>query len=421
MPNPGAVRTHAVASRPIALSRDVVRQIAGAGSALALVLALASAVVNVLPEAPLVGVVTPLRLVLIAGLALLLVYGAPRRTFATIVDVPLALLALVSAWSTYEAGSGLATWRWFLTLVAAFYLTVGLCRRWPQARATVSVGLLVTVACASLTALNQAAAGINTGFCRRGFSDVPCSSPGAMSRVEGTFVNPNLLSAFLVLVLPLAGLAAWQLGTYAARLVGLGVVAAGVLALLLTLSRAGIIAGLVDALVIGSALTTRQRRTSAAVRVGIGAALAVVTLAALAVGIGVRSQVWCAALATAAHHPTGVGLGKAGVYITARVPGNVQFAHAHDLWLTWLVEAGVLGFAGVIAITVLVTRRLREAARRVDPTTTAVCAGLAGYAVACLVDDPANITSVALPMMVVLGLAVTAPVPVRGKRARRSH
>lgn len=398
----------------------VLTELAGPGSALSLLIALASAVTGVLPESPIVGIVTPLRLCLLIGLALLLVYGGPRRTFSTILDGPLALLVVASAWSTYEAGSGLAPWRWLLTLLAVFYLTVGVSRRWPHARATVAAGMLVAVASASLSALNQAAAGTSTGFCRRGFSDVPCGSPGAMSRVEGTFSNPNLLAAFLVLVLPLAGLAAWQLGSYASRLVGLGIVAAGVLALVLTLSRAGLIAGLVDALVLASTLTSRARRTSVAVRAGVGAAIGAVTLAALAVGIGVRSQVWWAALAVSFHHPAGVGLGQAGPYITARVPGHVRFAHAHDLWLTWLVEAGLLGFVAVVAMTALMVRRLRRAGEVRDPMTIVISAGLAGYAVACLVDDPANITSVAVPMMVMLGLAITTPVPSRGKRARRT-
>lgn len=417
IPSPGALVSPRATNR---VRTDVVRETAFSFSALALLIALASAVTNILPEAPIVGFITPLRLVLLLGLALLFVYGAPRRTFTTLLDVPLAILAVVSAWSTYESGSGLAPWRWFLTLLGAYYLTVGLARRWAHARATIAVGMLVAVACASLSALNQAASGASTGFCRRGFSDVACGSHGAMSRVEGTFVNPNLLAAFLVLVLPVAALAAWQLGTHAARFVGLAVASAGVLALLLTLSRAGIIAGLVASLVVASALTSRQR-TSTAVRAGIAGALVLVTVAALAVGIGVRSQVWWAALATAAHHPAGVGLGKAGVYITARVPGNVQFAHAHNLWLTWLVEAGVLGFAALCALTILVARRLRLALRDADPMTVAIAAGLAGFAVACLADDPANITSVALPMMVMLALAITTPVPLRGKRALRSQ
>ncbi|MBO0842107.1 MAG: O-antigen ligase family protein [Nocardioides sp.] len=398
--------------------------VAGHVGMLAAIVVLFGSVVDILPENPIFWLVTPLRLVLLVGIAAVVVVRPSWRAFTTSLDLPLLALLGASGLSSMLAGEGLSQWRWLATLVATYYLAVGLCRTVPAAALTLRLTALLAVAVTSLVALGQAAQQTPTGFCRSGFVNMACTQHGALVRVSGTFTNPNLLAAFLVLFLPMVVVAAWTAREEYVRLVFVVIAVGAVAALALTFSRAGVIGLLVSVLVMISTMTRSRWRPGPRVVAASGAALALMVGLALAAGIGVRREVWTAAISAASHHPLGVGLGRAGVVISANVPGPTAFAHAHNLWLNWYLEAGLVGLTAVVFITVYVALRLRAAVRTGDRTSLAVASGLAGFTMVCLVDDPMNTTTLAVPMMIVLGLAATAPLGRRtaGKRVapRRS-
>ncbi|MCG7322753.1 hypothetical protein [Arsenicicoccus bolidensis] len=121
--------------------------------------------------------------------------------------------------------------------------------------------------------------------------------------MTGTFGNPNVLAAALVLLLPVAWAGATSLPTSSARLVGHAVVVLGYVAVLLTWSRAGVAAAVVGATVLVVLRPGWSRRVSTAV------AAAVVIGGVLVVGgsLGVRRDVWGAALRVVAGHPLASG------------------------------------------------------------------------------------------------------------------
>ena len=113
-----------------------------------------------------------------------------------------------------------------------------------------ALGLLavVVVAVAASAAARQVASDISTGFCRGaldGSADV--CAPGTAIRAIGTFSNPNLLAAFLVLLLPVAAAGSMALADRASRLLGTTVVVLGYAAVLMTGSRGGVIAAVAGA------------------------------------------------------------------------------------------------------------------------------------------------------------------------------
>lgn len=369
---------------------------------LALLVVVLHAVVGILPDAPVVWVLTPDRLVLLVGLAAGLVAAPSPREWATWLDLPIVLLVAASAASAVASGQGWPVWRALLTGVMTCYLAVGLMRRHPSSWTLVTGSALVACAVTGLTALHQWADDVPTGFCRAGLAAGRelCSDPDAMVRVTGTFGNPNVLAAALVLLLPVAWAGATSLPTSSARLVGYAVVVLGYVAVLLTWSRAGVAAAVVGATVLVVLRPGWSRRVSTAV------AAAVVIGGVLVVGgsLGVRRDVWGAALRVVAGHPLGVGPGRSGAVIDQQVPGPERFRHAHDLWLSWTLEGGWLAGAAVVALTLGAVWLVRRGVRSGSTVARVAGAGLAGFAVMSLVDHPANTTGIATLLWLLLGL-----------------
>ncbi|WP_165396113.1 hypothetical protein [Streptomyces sp. F001] len=203
------------------------------------------------PDDPLVGVVTPVRLLLVIGLIALIVpvRGRARarlRDFRTRLDLPVAALLLTALAVTYLGGHPTAPLRGLLTVVGCYYLVVGLRRTQPESWRAVGLLALAGVAAAGAVAFSQVTNETPTGFCRTGLlADVSCATggDGALIRAVGTFANPNLLAAFLVLLLPFVLLAAVSVDERTARTAIVLVGALGHGALLTTFSRAGYVAG----------------------------------------------------------------------------------------------------------------------------------------------------------------------------------
>ncbi|GAA2463531.1 O-antigen ligase family protein [Streptomyces macrosporus] len=379
-----------------------------------------------LSDTPLIGVVTPLRLALAAGLVALLVTGVRLRTFRTRLDLPIGLLLLASAGTTVVGGHATAPLRGLLTAVAGYYLIVAVRRSRPESWRAFGLLALVCVAAVGTTAFAQVTNETPTGFCRTGLlTEVDCdaSGSGTLIRAVGTFANPNLLAAFLVLFTPVALLAVGAVAERTARAVVVLVGVIGYAAVLTTFSRAGYVAAATGLLVLGTAyrlaprLDERRRRLAAGLCLAALAAGAVVIWVVSRAGtaLGVRGQAWRAALDIASADPLGVGLGRAGAVISAATPGDRVFAHAHNLWLNWLVEAGVAGLSAVLLITATALVCAARAAREKSVVGTAGLAALVGFFLVGMADHPANLDRVDMLFWLVLGL-VMAEAPDRWRR-----
>ncbi|MFI0771012.1 O-antigen ligase family protein [Streptomyces sp. NPDC021218] len=395
------------------------------------------------PDAPLVGVITPVRLAVLAGLVATAVTAPRLATFRTRLDPAIALLLLSAIATTYVGGHPDAPLRALLTALATFYLLVGVRRAQPESWRAVALLALAAVAAAATSAFAQVTNEVPTGFCRTGlFTDVDCDSggPGSMIRATGTFANPNLLAAFLVLLTPIALLAAVTVAERTARVAVVSVGLIGYGAVLTTFSRAGCVAAVAGLLVLGGAYWLAPRLGQWGVRtltvVG-PAGLVAVTVALWVVSragdsLGVRGQAWKAAVGLAVDQPLGVGLGRAGDAVSAAVPGGRTFVHAHNMWLNWLAEAGVAGLLGMVLVTVIALATAVRAAREKSVAGVVGLAALTGFFLAATVDHPANLDRIAMLFWLVLGL-VMAEVPGRwrdsgtpagaparsGRRARR--
>ena len=387
------------------------------------------ATVAILPTDPLVGVFTVRRLVVLAGLAALVAGGARLGQFRSRLDVATGLLLLGGVLTTVVGRHDAAPLRGLITDIGFYYLCVGLLRVDPAARrALVSVALLAAVI-AGTAALAQVHAGTPTGFCRSlALRDAACG-PRALVRATGTFSNPNLLAAAVVLLAPVGALR-WRTTTRSARAVSLLLVALAYAGLVVSFSRAAYVAAGAGAVVLGLVLVARGRGG----RRGAAAAVAALgLLLVLAVGIflvsgaalGVRGELWSAALREAVRHPLlGVGLDRAGVVVSARVPGRVAFAHAHNFWLNDFLEMGLLGLLAAVLLTVLALLTAAQlagsgAARGGAATGSAGLVALVGFFLLSVVDDPANSSRIATLLWFVLAL-VAAAVPVARERPGRA-
>ena len=368
------------------------------------------ATVGILPEDPLIWVLTPARVVLGVGLVALLLSGAAPALWRTSLAPAVASLLFAAALATVVSRQDWSAWRGVLTSFAAFVLAFGVRRLLSSSRAALGQLSLIGVAVAGGVGIQQAANDIPTGFCRGAANALAdtCGS-GAAVRIIGTFGNPNLLAAFLVLMLPLAAFGVAVLPERSTRLLGTAIIVLGYLATILTWSRSGVLGALAGAVV----FILLRRRGSRRLVVSVAALCAVIVALVVAAGgsVGVRGQVWTAALRLLLAHPLGVGLGRAGPLISARIPGNQGIQHAHNLWLNWAVEAGYPGLVAMLAVTVVAAIIAVRASRGGSLPAAAIGAGLAGFAVICFTDDPVNALRVSLAFWIMLGLlAGEAPV-----------
>jgi hypothetical protein len=420
-----------ISAEPVSESR---RQVVSAGVALlCLAVVLLDAGVDLLPDEPVGWIVTPLRLVVGVGLvAAVVALGSPLRLW-TALDSAVSGVVLAAALATVAAAQDWSGWRAVVTVVAVYYLAVAVRRSSFGSPGVIGLLALGGVALAAISAVRQGLAGTATGFCR-GAADATADvcGPDALVRVTGTFSNPNLLAAFLVLLLPLAAVGSAALAERASRLLGTGVVVLGYAAVLLTVSRGGVLGAVAGA---GAFVVLRRPSARRIVAALLGLAVIVAALLLAASGsVGVRADVWAESLRLIAAHPLGVGPGRAGPLLAAAVPGEEQFQHAHNLWLNWAVETGYLGLAGILGVTAGAGMIAVYAARRgAGVIAAALGSGLAGFAVVSLADHPANAARISLAMWAVLGLlagllgsgrlrrdhveqeAVTTPIPVSAR------
>ena len=368
------------------------------------------AVANILPDGTWFWLITPSRAVLILGLVAMGLVAPRPAAWRTWLDAPLLVLLLASLLASSGRVDSMAGWRWLLTEIGFFYLVVMVRRLHHDTHRAALVLALSGLVTAALVALQQAAAQTPTGFCRApgaGMAD-GCGQPGALVRVIGTFANPNLLAAFVLIMLPLAWLAVDEWLNRSMRLAGWAVIALASFALVQTWSRAGIAAGVLSAVALFTLLRPRGprlRRGGLLVVGGLAGAVGIV----VAAGAGVRTSVWAESFGLAVRHPLGVGMGRSGALLDEAIPEPMQLQHAHNTWLNWLIEAGWLGFLAALAVTLLVCWRTWRSAREGSRIAAACGAGLLGVGLMSLADHPANSLRIALLMAFVIGLLMSSP------------
>ncbi len=131
---------------------------------LCLALVALNCAVNILPEQPIAWLVTPTRLAVGIGLLAVLIAGESR--WRTELDLPLTTLLIASAGANFLAGQQWASWRGLVTVVAVYYLAVGVSRVIPDPWPATVLLAIVCVSIASAVAVEQIVEGTTTGFCR---------------------------------------------------------------------------------------------------------------------------------------------------------------------------------------------------------------------------------------------------------------
>ena len=197
-----------------------------------------------------------------------------------------------------------------------------------------------------------------------------------LPRVAGPLEGPNQLAGYLETALPLLILSPLMLGRSFAALRG-AAVAATMMALVLSQSRSGIavailgygIAWLIDRRSARQALVPFIAGTVAGLAIALiwywgathDAMQTLTNLFRLVLprnpgGVGTRNELWVAAWTLFLQHPiTGVGAGNFEFLLPTVGLPNVQ-THANSLWLQTLAEQGLVGFAALIVLVVVVLR-----------------------------------------------------------------
>ncbi|MBA2506564.1 MAG: O-antigen ligase family protein [Thermoleophilaceae bacterium] len=395
---------------------DSVRTAVGAVPLLVVCALLLGTGAEIMPPESLISLgpvqITLARLLIMLGLIALVVAEGPRvGLFHSRLEIPLALLLAAVLVSTVQWDTGPRA-RFMFESVALFYLVVGVVRARPESRTAITLIALVSLAVAALGGVAQISQDVATGFYRDGCEPLtrpgPVQPPDTIARATGSFANPNVLAGYILLLAPLAAVAAWASAAALQLRLALGLVAGlGYLALLLTYSRAGVFIALLG---IGIAIaTTKVRHRWPLVALGVALAIATTFLFAscgsdAGAGYG-RQQEWRETIEIAVENPVyGVGPGRLGQVLEARDP-NFSAQHAHNLFLNWWAEAGPLAMLAFLWIFGFLIWRTGRGAVAGDRIARGLLVALVGFGLFSLADHPANVDRVATAMWIVFGLA----------------
>ena len=357
------------------------------------------------------------RLLLLFGLvALVFTHGPRRDLFASGLAIPLGLLLLAGLVATVKWGTE-PRYRFLLEMVALLYLTVGVARTRPEARGALAAAALIGVCLSGIGGVAQIAQDEATGFYRDGCTPVTQTPPdipsGTFTRAIGSFANPNLLAAHVLLLAPLGAVAIALVGGAGwafRRVLALALLLAS-LGLVLTYSRTGVVLGV---LAIGAGLWLSGVRHRAYIA-GTLAALAVFAFLLLgtcgaegAGGFG-RTEQWKETISVVGENPvTGVGLGRVGDVLHERDARSTS-QHAHNLLLNWLAEAGPVALlAWLWLLAVLLWRGLR-AGLAGDVVASGAVVALAAFLAYSMFDHPANVDRIATALFVTMGILAALP------------
>lgn len=249
---------------------------------------------------------------------------------------------------------------------------------------------------------------------------------GDLTRASGTLPDPIGLGQVLALCLPMTVAFSASLRRWSASIVTLCATAVAGLGLVLSLSRMSIVGGLAGLLVALLLLPGGARLRALS---GVGAMLALVGVLGLsfggsqlrtrinsifqptaahvstAQGDASRLHIWRAALQTGDRHVvTGVGLGNVTTYLPRYGAPVTGSAHAHDTYLQFFAEGGLLG---LLALLGLIAASFRDLVRAFA-TSRIWVAGAAGALIATLIawttDVEVRYVQVSAIVAVLMGL-----------------
>jgi O-antigen ligase len=217
------------------------------------------------------------------------------------------------------------------------------------------------------------------------------------------------MAAAVLLLAPLAALVPSRIPGRSGRVFLALFVALATAGLIVTFSRSaylGALAGVAALIILTWYRTGRWRRAHTWGLFALGCLL-VAAFALVGAGrYGQRNAVWSRATRIADHHLlTGVGLGGSRAALGS-IQGDVVY-HAHNLWLNWLLVAGVLGLVAVIAVTFVSLRRPIVFAMTGSRLAQAAMVALVAFYVSSLFDDPAYLHDIGLIWWFVIGFAMS--------------
>ncbi|HEY3332054.1 MAG TPA: O-antigen ligase family protein [Capsulimonadaceae bacterium] len=254
---------------------------------------------------------------------------------------------------------------------------------------------------------------------------------GLYERVSGTHSNANLFAAYLVTVLPLAWipLVADRQTDRATRLVTGTIIA---IILIFAASRAGYVGAFVGVAVVmiygflrraRNAAEFARRRPLAIAFVAGGALLTVGAGVALTAADGAsrslsniqHGMIWRSGLkVAAAYFPLGGGL-DTYLMATQKLGLEAPGIHAHQLFLQFADELGLLGVCAIVYITLWVLRVIHSEFRRLSTephgkqrslheARLVLAASALAWIVSCQTDYTLWHQAVAIPLGIIIGL-----------------
>jgi O-antigen ligase len=278
----------------------------------------------------------------------------------------------------------------------------------PDARA-VRAALFASIAIVCASALVQEAIGAPWGI---------VFGHGVVPRISGAIEGPNQLAAYLEVAI--ATLLAWHVALRS-RAVAL-LLAVATVTVLLTFSRAGIVASGIAAIAVIALFGLRSWKAIAPFAAGGVAGLlldggwiaAAHTLPALSTnvnpsnysgGVGNRFELWRAAWYFFRHHPLlGIGAGNYELELPQAGLYGVR-THANSWYLQSLAEGGVLLFAATLALVLTMLASLVREARR-SPWAIAAFAATLALAVHQTVDYVVFYPKVGEPWIALVALGI---------------
>ncbi len=277
--------------------------------------------------------------------------------------------------------------------------------RWP---ALIATGLVISLA------LPELFVGATSGIIIA-HTEIP--------RIAGPLEGPNQLAAYLGLTLPLLFAYTLRCGR---RWPEIFAIAGGVAAVVLTFSRAGIVALLLALCVVAMFCFTAKlaRALSALAALGIlgGSAAAWWVLAAgldfapvqrhgidLNGGLGTRRELWQAALQLWRAHPLwGIGAGNFELRVGSLLHSPIK-THANSLYLQSLVEGGLPLLAATIFLVYQSIASFVRSAR--TPLAIAALAASTGLAFHFVFDFLIFYPKVGMQWAILLGIAAASLMP----------
>ncbi|MBV9648273.1 MAG: O-antigen ligase family protein [Candidatus Eremiobacteraeota bacterium] len=273
----------------------------------------------------------------------------------------------------------------------------------------VRVAFAATLAVVSIAALSQELFGAPSGFW---FFNHP------IPRIAGPLEGPNQFAGYLGLMLPVVTAFVLLRRPSGAELAVLGIAS---MALVLTLSRSGVVAS-AFAVILVLVLAPSPHRRAALISFVSGALAGLLVLVLFGStsllarfssfaeversgGVGTRAQLWHAAIALWRQHPIlGIGAGNFEFEIARVGPPGIR-THANSLYLQALVEGGVPLFLATCATVIASIVTFLRASLR-EPLVLGALAASAGLAVHQVFDFLVFYPKVGGLWWIVLGVGV---------------